>query len=198
MREKIKHIAREHKFKLILAALVLAAILGIGLVSLNRYPIITVNGSPVSANRFWRNYQGALKYYENARKNLPAEQAPTSTPSGIEMQAEILTQMVEAELISQGAQKEIGKDLDFLVQNKISRYENNQSLAQAANTLYGMTYKEFQDEVMVPQAEKEILAGRFYMSGDNFEEWFAKLKKDASVNIFSKGFRWDGERVRPN
>ena len=198
MKEKIKRIAKEHKFKLILAALVLAVILGIGLVSLNRYPIVTVNGSPISANRFWRNYKGAVKYYEGAKKSIPLDQLPTSTPSSMEMQAEVMTQLIEAELVSQGARKEIGKDLDFLVQNKISRYENNQSLAQAADSLYGMTYLEFQEEVMIPQAEKEILVGRFYMRGDNFEEWFGELKKSASINIFSSGFSWDGERVRPN
>ncbi|MFH0890446.1 MAG: SurA N-terminal domain-containing protein [Candidatus Liptonbacteria bacterium] len=198
MKEKIKLAVQEHKLKVILVAVVLAIILGIGLVSLNRYPIATVNGSSISASRFWRNYQGAVRYYENAKKTLPTEQVPTSTPSSLEIQAEVLNQLVEAELVSQGAEREVGRDLDFLVQNKISHYENNQSLAQAASTLYGMTYQEFRDEVMIPQAEKEILVGRFYMSGDNFDDWFAELKKSASVSIFSKGFRWDGNRVIAN
>lgn len=198
MKEKIRQIAKDHKLKLILSALVLAAILVVALVSLNRYPIVTVNGSPISASRFWRNYQGAAKYYENAKKSRLAGEFPTSTPSSVDMQAEVMTQLIEAELIAQGAEEEVGDDLDFLVQNKISRYENNKSLAQAADLLYGMTYEEFQAEVMIPQAKKEILVGRFYMSGEDFEKWFSEFKKSASVNIFSKDFQWDGERVRPN
>jgi len=195
MKIQLRHLFKTHKGKIILAGVALAALIVLALATLNRYPVAMVNGSPISANRFWKNYDGALRYADFIEKNSTSSVAKPVIPSNTEIQAQVLSQMVEAELIHQAAGKEVGSDLDYLVDNKLDRHKSNQSLAQAARALYGMDLNDFRDEVMIPEAKKEILLGRLYLRGENFEEWFAEIKKSANVSIFSGKFSWDGERV---
>ena len=188
---------RNHKTWLwlgVLAALILILLL---LASIDLYPIATVNGSPVSARRFWKNYRAAGVYYENALKTYGPENKEMNGVPLAELEAQVLDRLVESELLRKGAEQEVGGDLDYLVSSKLSRLESDQDLRQASEALYKMSYDDFRSEVLVPQAVRDVLAGRLYLKGENIEEWTLAARKSAEVTILSKKFEWDGEKVVP-
>ena len=98
-------------------------------------------------------------------------------------------------MISKGAKIETGDDFDYLVSSKLEKFSGDEELGRAAETLYGLTAKEFESDLLRPQAEREILAGRLYLRGEKLEDWLRDAKAAASVIIFSPQFKWDGERV---
>ena len=122
----------------------------------------------------------------------------TSTPaimSDAEIKTSVLMGLIERALIRDGARAEAGSGLDALVREKVSKYENDATLKNAAQTLYGFTPEEYQAEILMPQAEQDILAGRLFLKGQRLDAWLKEAKKSARVNIFSRNFRWSGEFV---
>jgi hypothetical protein len=176
---------------------ILAAILLVFLISSDFYPILVVNGSPVSARRFWKNYRAASFYQDNLVKTY-GQGREVQTTSGKDLEALVLNQLVEAELVSAGAKREAGGDLDYLLSGKLQKYDESQDLRNAAMSLYGMPYADFREEVLVPQAKRDILAGRLYLRGEDISDWLAREKQSARVSIFSKRFRWDGGKIVVN
>jgi hypothetical protein len=156
-------------------------------------PVAIVNGSPVTSRRLVLNYQSASAYFENAKKAYQTDGEKNMDPN--ELRAEVLTRLIESELIEDGLKKEAGSDADHLLEAKLARYENNAELQKAATVSYSMTYRDFWNEVIVPQAKRDILAGRLFLRGEDMDEWITRAKRDASVTLFVDGFKWSGARV---
>lgn len=169
-------------------------------VSRGYYPILLINGSPVPASRFWKNYQALSFYQANYRSRWAENSAAVGSPPAVsmedkELKALILDRLVDAAIVSAGARRELGKDLDFLLTEKIRAYDSNSELKSAAGFFYGMDFDDFRREVLVPQAEIDILVGRLYLRGEKFEEWLKKQREAARVIVFSPHFRWDGGKI---
>lgn len=174
---------------------IFAGLLAIFLISSDFYPILIVNGSAVSARRFSKNYRAASFYQDNLVKTYSQGQSPIEPVSDRDLEAMVLSQLVEAKLVDAGIRREVGGDLEYLVAGKIQKYDESQDLKGAAASLYGMSYSDFREEVLVPQAKRDILAGRLYLRGEDVQDWLARGKKSAQIIVFSKRFRWDGEKV---
>jgi hypothetical protein len=161
------------------------------------YPVLTVNGQAVAVGEFSRNYRAAKTFYENAKKTYAAKNTPITDLSEKDIKIQVLSSLVEARLIDQEARKEVGGDLDGLIDEKISKYKNSADLAEISRTVYGWSINDYTREVLVPQAEHDILQGRLFLNGSekSFDEWLKNVKKEAKVEVFSKDFRWDGENV---
>lgn len=184
-----------YRKQVILALAIFAVLLVIFLISSDFYPILMVNGSAVSAHRFSKNYRAASLYQDNLEKTYSRVGITTERLSSKDLEVAVLNQLVEAKLIDAGARREAGGDLDYLVSGKIQKYDESRDLAGAAMSLYGMSYSDFREEVLVPQAKRDILAGRLYLRGEDIREWLRREKQAAQVIIFSKRFRWDGEKI---
>jgi hypothetical protein len=156
-------------------------------------PIAIVNGSPITSRRLVLNYQSAAAYFEHAKKAYQTDGEKNIDPN--ELRAEVLTRLIESELIEDGLKQEAGSDVGHLLEAKLARYENNAELQKAATVSYSMTYRDFWNEVIVPQAKRDILAGRLFLRGEGMDEWITRAKRDASVAIFVDGFKWSGARV---
>jgi hypothetical protein len=89
----------------------------------------------------------------------------------------------------------LGSESDVLVSARVERYRGDAELRRAAEALYGMEFEIFVEEILAPQAEKDILAGRLYLQGKEFSDWLAEAKRSARVVLALEGFRWTGERV---
>ncbi len=187
-----------YRKQIILATGILAGLLLIFLVSFNFYPILVVDGSPISARRFWKNYRAASFYEDNLIKTYGQNSDAVKPVSGKDLETLVLNQLVEAELVSKGAKREAGGDLEYLVSGKVQKYDESRDLKGAAVSLYGMSYPDFREEVLVPQAERDILAGRLYLRGESIDDWLAREKQAAQVAVFSKNFRWDGGKIVAN
>jgi hypothetical protein len=177
---------------------IFAGLLVVFLISSDFYPILIVDGSAVSARRFSKNYRAASFYQDNLIKTYGQGQSPIEPVSGKDLEAMVLNQLVEAKLVDAGVRREVEGDLEYLVAGKIQKYDESRDLKGAATSLYGMPYSDFREEVLVPQAERDILAGRLYLRGESVEEWLAREKESAQVTVFSKRFRWDGNQIVPD
>ena len=185
-----------YKPYLIFSSIMAAGILAIFLVSQGYYPIAMVQGSFVSAKTFTEEYRAASFSYQNALKAYGSVLQNSSTLTQADLQAGVMDQIIENDIIKNAAQKEAGSALDGLVQSKVGQYANDEALAKASVTLYGLDQKALIADVLVPTATKDILAGRLTQQGIKFDDWLASAKKSAQVIIFSSQFRWDGAEVK--
>ncbi len=196
---QIQHFFRHRQRAAIalVCAVLVVFVLGI-LIASGRYPVMVVNGTFISSARFEKNYASAAILHNNQLK-INAESPDTLevlkrvTPA--ELGANVLDTLVAAALVERGAKREVGSELSELVQARIGELASDPQLQRGVQTLYGMGYADFRDEVLVPVAEHDILAGRLYQRGQSYEQWLAGERKQASVYIFSSRFRWDGEKV---
>ncbi len=184
-----------YRIYIIFLIIVSVGLSGLFLVSRGYYPIALVDGEFVSARRFVDDYNAALLYYNNFLKTYKpnAEESEKISPS--DLQLAVIGNIIERVLISHAARKEAGSDLDVLIAGKIDKYLGDPQLAQAASALYGWNMEDFKKNVLVPQAEREILLGRFFLRAQNFETWFSETKRSVTVYIFSPRFEWNGEAV---
>ena len=196
---QINHFIRHRRrvaIALATGAVVLVVI--IILVATDRYPIMVVNGALISARRFEQNFASAAVYRDNLVRSNEGSQETVEALQRVtfeDLGAGVLDQLVAAVLVDRGARREVGSDLPGLVHGKIDEYGNDPEIQRGVQTLYGMGYADFRDEVLVPQAERDILAGRLFLRGQDIEQWLAGERQQASVYVLSSRFRWDGEKV---
>lgn len=153
------------------------------------YPLLLVDGKVVMAQEFNRQYAASLSYYEKYLANG----SPADDAARVRIAESVLTGMVESDLIDAEVRRQTGADLPNLIDDRISGFEKDSGLAAAASSLYGLSFGDFRNEVLVPQAEKDILSGELFLKGQNLQDWLAAKKKSAQVVIFSPLYRWDGE-----
>lgn len=185
------------RYKLYVVFLLMVSF-GLGLVALvsnGYYPILLVGNHLVSARRFWKNFNSAALYYQNYVRTYGVPPQGSENLSRDVLETSVLNELVDENLVRDGAAKETGPELDGLVHNKIDKYSADANLAQAAQKLYGLNFDDFRGGVLVPQAEREVLAGRLYLQGGNIDDWLKEVRKSARVIVFSPQFRWNGERI---
>ncbi len=183
---------------IVFGAIIVLGLVLFFLVSEGFYPIALISGRVLSAREFSRNYQAAALYYKNLVKtyepNLPSEK----TLSAIDLQVSVLNQLIENRLVDEALSEEVQGDLKDLVEAKISKLQNGEDLKKAVQALYGLSYKDFEEAVLVPQAKLDILTGRLFLRGKKIEEWLTETKAASKVIIFSREFTWDGKEVKVN
>lgn len=195
MRQAIFEKFRRHKPQIVFFFIAIAILVAFLLVSTGYYPIAFVNGSFVSAQQFETSYGASMRYHAQAVKTYGAGGEAEYEFSEQEVEASVLTYLIEAELVRIAASREVGSDFGPLVEDKVGRYENDPGLARAAEALYGLTFPKFRMEILIPQAERDIFTGRLFLRGQTFDAWLTEEKQDARVFIFSRRFRWDGGKV---
>ena len=177
-----------------LSFIVIVIVMVMALTSLGYYPILVVNGAPVTARRFFINNKAALQYAENLAKTYP-NQAGAAPQDPNEIGARVLTGLVEETLLNQGLSEEAGRDADMLVAERIAKYGTDKKLENATEALYGMSLAQFREEVLIPQAKQDIFKGRLFLKDKSLDEWMVDAKKSARVVVLSTQFKWDGEKI---
>lgn len=173
----------------------IAIVGGIGLWITNGYTIAVVNGTSIPVNEFSKNVRAASVYYGRVQESYDTAKKPAPGLNEKDIKAAVLTQLVESVIIGEAAKREVGDELDALVEERIAKYRDDESLATASKNLYGLSKADFMKEVLVPQAKQDIVRGRLFLKGVSFDPWLKQAKKDAIVHIFSKEFTWNGETV---
>ena len=176
------------------SVIIMVIVIVMTLASLGYYPILVVNGAPVTARRFFMNNEAALRYAQNIAKTYPSRVSGAPQDPD-EIGASVLTGLVEETLLNQGLQAEAGRDADMLVQEKIAKYGTDQKLQNATEALYGMTLAQFREEVLIPQAKQDVFKGRLFLKDKSLDEWISDAKKNARVVVLSAQFTWDGEKI---
>ena len=186
----------KYKHYVIFITLVIFGLAAFFLISSGYYPILSINGTMISARTFWKNYQAGSLYYQNILLTYELEIEEKDVISETDLKRSVLTQIIENNLIDQEVRRELGDDLDLLVTNKLSDLGSQAKLQEAAQTLYGLPLNDFEQEILVPLAKQEILTGRLFLDGENLDTWLSNNKKVSDIKIFSREFYWDGEEVQ--
>ena len=79
------------------------------------------------------------------------------------------------------------------VDNKVQEVLKGKDVGKEIETLYGLSLDEFKERVLRPQAEREILVGRFFLENKSFDDWLKESK--AKIIILMPGLEWNGEKV---
>lgn len=156
------------------------------------YPIAMVEGTLVSAHTFNVEYAASTRYYQNMVKTY-GSQVPTLGTDDIKLLT--MENIIENVLVAKAAQKEVGGDLNGLIQNKLSAYSSDASLLQAATGLYGFNKNDLWNLVLMPQAERDILSGRLFLKNQKFDDWLTQAKQSANISLFSGGLKWTPQGV---
>lgn len=186
----------KNKLSIIILVLFIAIIGWFVLVA--NYPIIFVDLKPISAVDFNKNYAASLIYYKNALETYNNKDTKLLEADEIkkEIKRALLENMIENILIDEQLKKEIEiGDLKKLINKKIEEILNSQNLPKAVEKLYGFSFNDFEQRILIPQAKREILESRIFLSGNNFEEKLNDMKSKAQVMIFLPEFEWDGKGV---
>lgn len=187
------------RYKKIVAAVAAGAVLlaVLWVLSLGYYPILLVNGRVLTAHEYAVRYAAATRYSQKVVGAIDAV-ASSSVRADVtegDLRAVALDQLVEEELVHETALAEFGSSYAMLVSDKVSKYDTDQKLQSASANLFGLSFPDFKKQVLYPQAERELLAGRLFLEGKNLNDWLAAARRDAKVHIFSNSFAWNGDRV---
>ncbi len=170
-------------------------IAAISFVSYGYYPVAIVNGHFITAKLFANDYAIASAYYQNIVKSYGNSSSTAGVLTSSEIQQSVLTGLIENVLIEDGARKEMGGDLSRLVNEKVSKATDIDGIDKAVKSVYGMSLDDFKKEILVPQAERDVLTGSLFLKGQKIEDWLSAAKKSSKVMILSGKFYWNGETV---
>lgn len=163
------------------------------------YPVAIVDFQFVSASTFEKDYQAAIHYFTNALLTYGTSKLDPSILKAENTRQEIrraaLEKIVIDAIIWKEARKEFGNNLDITVENLIVKNVQLSNLAEAADTLYGMTLDEFKERIVVAQARRELLESRKFTEKTDFKAWLATASQDAKVIILVPHLKWNGTGV---
>ena len=193
-------------FKKFSAILLVAAVLtAVVLVVFDGYwPAVFVNSNAISYKRFKEAYTVSVYYY---RVGLKATSQDTAILESDEVQKElrraVLDSLVEQKLIESELGKRLSsRDLSQMIDEKMNQENlNSENFKKGAELLYGLPAEEFKKIVLISQAKREILEGRFILADSinsgqtgGFDEWLKSERAKAKISVLLSGFYWgDGE-----
>ncbi len=186
---------KKYKFYIVFLLIIGAGLSALMLISLGYYPIALVNNHFISAKTFLKDYGAASIYYDNVLKTYRSDASRDKVLQPSNLQRSVLTQLVENTLIEAEARRIVGPDFDRLVGEKVDQAGNDPRLEKAAQALYGLNLGDFKKEILLPQAERDVLTGRLYLEDKKIDNWLQNAKKSGRVIIFSGQFYWNGDTV---
>lgn len=163
-----------------------------------QYPVAMVNGQTISAKEFREGYAFAVSSGERIWRISYATSTPEVDPRSAEARAVVLDFIIESNLIHFAFEKEVGSDSKPLLERKIDQYSRDPMVVSAARQVLGLDPARFKKWIIIPQAERDLLDARLYLSGRKIEDWISTARSEAKVQIFSSELRWDGTQVVVN
>jgi len=189
-------LASRHKIialVIVLAACVVGVVLAVGY-----YPIASVNGTLISASAFRTELGAARTYSQQARtvyQDIPTSTIQFAAANDTDLSRIVLDTMVENVLVEKGIQAVVGTGSSHIVDDKIATYTPQGELAGASQTLFGLSEGAFREYILLPQAEREVLGSKLFLTGSTLAIWTKEARTTAHVRIFSPQFGWDGTQV---
>jgi hypothetical protein len=169
------------------------------LIQLDYYPVLIVNNNLILAKKLNLNTRAALNFYSNYKKLIEESQLNSASVlikdiNYNEVKAIILNDLIERIIIHDEVQKKLGSDLKKIVNDKLNLYLNSE-LENAGLTIYNLKNNDFKNEILIPQAERDILTGRLFLENKKIDDWLKEAKKNLKIIIFDPKFEWDGEKI---
>lgn len=189
---------KTYKPYLIFSSFIIIGLLIFALISQGFYPIATVNGKIITAHSFWERYQVGSAYLLNNPEEFTIDSSgkAINPPTDVDLKKMALTQLIEEVIIAEGAEEELGRDLEALVANRLEKIPKDENFKKTAESIYGASFNDVLADYLIPIAKQEILSGRLFLKGEDFNDWLLKAKTEAKVRIFSGEFYWNGVEIQ--
>jgi len=165
-------------------------------ISTQSYPVAFVNWRPITLKSFEKDFSVAVHYYQKMLETYDRNQTAVLDSSEIqqEIKRAVLEQLIKNSLIRQELEKQIkGGELEKMVDNKVQEVLKGKDVEKEIETLYGLSLDEFRERVLKPQAETEIITGRFFLENKSFDDWLKESR--AKIIILMPGFEWKNSQV---
>lgn len=165
-------------------------------IKLNYYPVLMIDNNLILNKKIILNTKAVLTFYNNYKKFEESQNFKNEIKNINYEDAEliVINELIDRVFIRQELKKRLGKDLSILVNDKINLYLNSQ-LEDIGRFIYNLNKDDFINEILIPQAERDILAGRLFLENKNIDDWLKEARKNSKVVIFDFNFKWDGEKV---
>lgn len=158
------------------------------------YPIALVDSNWIMASSLKKHSDASLQYYKAALGG-------GVLPQGIdqEFRRAALDQLIEDALIYNELRQRIGDDGDRLVNEKLNSLNVNiADIGSAVEVLYGLSFADFKELILVPRAQREVLIESLAVDKLEIDDWLANIKTNSKVLIFSFRFSWRDKTVEIN
>ncbi len=184
----------------IIILIILAAVIGgiFYLISSRSYPAVLVNFDFIGYAVFEKDTAAATHYYEKALETYNKQQADLLTSSEVKTEIEraVLDRLIESSLMEKELKKRMkNSDIETIVNNKIEQVTKGVDISKEVEALYGLSFADFKEYVLKPQARQEALEGRFILENKNFADWLKEARGKAQVVILLPNFSWNGVEV---
>ena len=162
------------------------------------YPVAFVDFNLITKKQIQKDFAAAYKYFQNAL--LVSGSDPRSLET-LEARREIrratLDKLIIDELVYEELEVRTNDDFKSIAEKNVEQYiQNNANISEGAEKIYGLNLADFKSQVLMPQAYKEILEGRMFLTKENFDEWLKNKKSSVRVIILSPDLKWDGSSVK--
>lgn len=162
------------------------------------YPVIFVNFNAISESVIEKNTNLAYSYFHNLSALYGSDSSKLDLPeSYLELRRAVLDSAVSDELILLELRKLVSlEEIEIVANRKIdATLKENKIVVEGVQNLYGLTLENFRNDVLMPQAYREILEGRMRLNGQDFDSWLAEARKKSKVIVLLPDFEWNGEKV---
>ncbi len=184
--------------QIILLAIILVACVIAVVIAFGYYPIASVNGHLVSAATFRTQLAAARTYARSARttyQDVPSTTIQFAATDDADLARVVLDTVVENSLVHEGLHTVVGTGADNIVTEKVDQYGSGGDLASASKALFGLSLDTFRSEILVPQAEREVLGSKLFLEGKTITTWTQDARVAATVRLYSPQYSWDGTQV---
>ncbi len=161
------------------------------------YPVAFVGWREISSDKLKTDSAIGMYYYKKAIETYIQDKVEImdSTEAKTTVQQAALNRLVENIFVHQELLRRLKeKEIQEMVDKKISDVLNKPNITQEVKTLYGISLEDFKNRLLVPTAEGEILESRLLLEGKSFNDWIREARSKNSVIILLPGFVWDREQ----
>ena len=173
------------KFYTVFLLLIISAFAAVYFFKIGWYPLAIANSELIWGWQLDKETQSASAYYNQAIKTY-------NIPGVIEedLKRASLERIIDKIIISNSLKSLEGDKAEGLVNAKIDKYLENNKLESAASALFNLSFKDFIEIILIPQAEKELIEEKVKAENRDFNNWLRIQRNQIKVYLFIKGFKW--------
>jgi hypothetical protein len=171
---------------------------GLFLVKTGLYPVAIVDFNIITVRNLEKDMLAAYHYFQNALLVYGSDPRLIETlQSKQEIKRAALDKLISDLIVYDELKKRLKNEFQPLAERKIQQLiQNNRNIEEAVKKIYGLDLEEFKKIVLQPQAYKEILEGRMFLNGEDFNKWLDKAKTRARVAILIPDLQWSDNQVK--
>lgn len=163
------------------------------------YPVALVNGHPIWESTWEKLQQATMHNVAFQLKETGGKEinffAPENASVLLGIREGTLTTLIENALLKQGGTKMVGNFTDRVTQKITDAVHDWGAVDKLAKAMYGYKRDDMMQFIFMPQSSRDVIREKLESQQKTFEEWFADIKKTASVRLFFTSLTWNGGEI---